>query len=103
MPDNSLVRVELEMSEIIASYVFATQRKLIDEGGAKSIFDQFGGLRVVVNDHAVLALHLHEDEHGLVVLDVIPILDGKPSTNPFRIDLEERGIVPARTRTRKQG
>lgn len=101
MPDGSRVRVEFDLDELVASYVFDTQRSTIDSEGAKGIWNGFGQAVVKVNDHAVLALHIHEDNQGEVVLDVTPLTGGVAGHIAHSVWLEHDGIVPSRTKRKR--
>jgi len=100
VPDGSRIRVELDMDELVASYVFDTQRKTVDADGARGIWNGFGQVVIKVNDHSVLALHIHESGDGDVVLDVEPMFGGKTTGIAHRVRLELDGIVPSRTKRR---
>lgn len=96
-PDRSQIRVELDMDELVASYVFATRRDQIDDGGAKGVWNGFGQFVVRVNDHPVLAVTLREDRQGRVVLETQQVDQHGAHGMPTIIELERDGKVPART------
>lgn len=98
MTDAARIRVELDMSELVAAHLFETRRDQIDEAGARGIWDGFGLLAVRVNGEAVVALQIHEADPLGVVLDVYPVRNNKTSSAPaYRVELEAQGIVPSRS------
>lgn len=100
MTNAARISVELDMSELVTSHVHETRRDRIDDAGARGVWDGFGQVVVKVNDHNVLALHLHEDRQGRVVLEVSGLHGNEKVGIPTVYELQRDGIVPPRT-TRK--
>ena len=93
MSERQKVTVEVDAGEMFGSQSWDTTRGDIDEHGALHIADGFGVLGLKINGNTAAQLHLHEDRHGYVVLDVV---DGHTDERLARIDVELYGMVPPR-------
>jgi hypothetical protein len=96
--ERQTIKVAIDAGELAAEGMaqeWSTMRRDIDQHGALHVGDGFGVIGLRVNGHMALTLHLHEDQKGQVVLDIID--PGRPGSRS-QIQLEDRGMVPPRTK-----
>ncbi|MEY4081675.1 MAG: Microbacterium phage OneinaGillian [Actinomycetota bacterium] len=98
MTERQTIKVAIDAGELAAegmSQEWSTMRRDIDRHGALHVGDGFGVIGLRINGNLALTLHLHEDQKGQVVLDIID--PGRPNSYN-QIQLEDRGMVPPRTK-----
>lgn len=97
MRERKDVKVEVDAGEIVPAQVWETDRRVIDKHGARHIGDGYGIISLAVGGESVVQTHMHEDENGKTVLDVLlPHIEKSQ-----RIRVEQLGLVPSRSGVKK--
>jgi hypothetical protein len=93
VPKPQTLTASIDVGELVDTLHWETTRKEIDNAGALHIGDGFGLILLRLNDTAVVALKIREDQRGKVVVDVSNPRNGAPVG---RLYPEDDGVVPAR-------